>query len=164
MRDMRDMRDVREVLWELEKLGVTDKQIRDFCEIKDRDTISRWWGGSEPSNKNRFKLNRLLDESIQNASKIAEELSRKKIPSQRIVFNAWENGWKNHFRDIIRYLNTDNGKELMNAFDNFKRLDEKKMLYIGWKCDSWVWDEHDFLIEIVVKYAKYADTRRRFTT
>ena len=55
-----------------EKLGV------------DRNTVGNWWGGTSPTRKNRFKLNRLLDELKAKEKAIAE----RKPPTQRQVHFA----------------------------------------------------------------------------
>ena len=58
---MRNMRNMLNVLIELDKFGMTNKELAEKLGV-NRDTVSNWWGGTSPTRKNRFKLNRLLDE------------------------------------------------------------------------------------------------------
>ncbi len=50
------MQDIREILDSLEAHGLTDKEIMEIAGIKDKDTLTRWWGGTKPRPKSHGKL------------------------------------------------------------------------------------------------------------
>jgi hypothetical protein len=50
------MQDIREILNSLEAYGLTDKEIMEIAGIKDKDTLTRWWGGTKPRPKSHGKL------------------------------------------------------------------------------------------------------------
>ena len=159
---MWDMWVIQEVLWELEKLGVNDAQIRDYCGIKDANTLPRWWAGSEPRSKNRFKLNRLLEESRANA--IETEAVRKSRPhiSQSSIYSTWKTACP---IDLIQafYHMKEHWLEMERLVDEHDELVRRQMLYPSWKSDSWIWNEFDFLVQVLAKFHPHADVRRQYS-
>ena len=77
------MHNMLNVLIELDKYGMNQTELAEKLGV-DRNTVGNWWGGTSPTRKNRFNLNRLLDELKAKEKAIAE----RKPPTQRPVHIA----------------------------------------------------------------------------
>ena len=160
MRNMRNMRNAQNVLTELERFGMNQKELAEKLGV-NRDTISNWWGGTSPTRKNRFKLNRLLDELIAKEKAIAE----RKPPTQEqvcwaidymsqpdwmddatwdMVWDTWESwSWQ---RDFFKGQNRFRPVEELNR----------------WR-DSKLWEDKDLMIALVANFHPSETLREHFS-
>jgi len=172
------MQDIREILNSLEAHGLTDKEIMEIAGIKDKDTLTRWWGGTNPRPKSHGKLWLHLQSLAP-----VDETCPYGIPTQEMFLHALElrlNGLygkyphlktqMNHWRDFKRNkeIPDEDWRDAMSLPVHKERLFKKKHYYdLGWTDEkSWCRSHYEIneetKIRIVAEYHDDARIRNHF--
>jgi len=173
------MRDIREILNELdEEHGLTNQQIMEIAGVKERDTVSAWWGGRKPSKKAHAKLELYLQSLAP-----VEQTCPYGIPTEQMFKHAlelrleglyraypWLKEQKGHWRNNGRNkdipdIDWNDGMRLPH---HKERLLTKKHYYeLGWTNSKKTFPTHyeisrDLKIRIVAEFHDDATIRTHF--